>query len=162
MVASIVAPTISRAWKSSNGVFTLEFDYNQGVRYVIYYSTNLATWKPVNTPNLVVAAGKAQWSDDGTLTGGVSSRKFYRVRLIVGIIPPTISRSWRSPGGAFTMEFDYDQSANYTVYYSTNLTNWNLLNAPNLVIIGDKAQWSDDGTLTGGVNSRKFYRVRAN
>ena len=63
----------------SNNVFTLSFSYSSGVTYGIDYSTNLTSWVPVSSPQMVINGSTARWSDDGSQTGGFAKRKFYRV-----------------------------------------------------------------------------------
>ena len=63
----------------SNNVLTLVFDYALGVTYGIDYSTNLASWLPVSNPQISINGNTARWSDDGSLTGGFGTKKFYRV-----------------------------------------------------------------------------------
>lgn len=63
-------------------VFSMTFDYIPEKTYGIDYSTNLVNWTTITSPSLTFpAAGKAKWSDDGSITGGARSKKFYRVKL---------------------------------------------------------------------------------
>lgn len=70
-----VIPTASNA--------TVRFRALAGVNYQMEYSATLTNWMPVlgavfSTP----LPGITQWIDDGTLTGGLSATRFYRVRQL--------------------------------------------------------------------------------
>lgn len=76
---------------------------------------------------------------------------------------PIISKAFVSQTGVFTLEFDYTLGRQYGIYYSTNLHDWNL--APGIAFTfpaPDRAQWTDNGSQTGGMGNRKFYRVWMN
>lgn len=78
-ITSVVTPPIIIGKFMSNNVFTLVFGYTPTVTYGIVYSTNLTSWLAVNNPQIVTNGGTARWSDDGSLTGGIGGKKFYRL-----------------------------------------------------------------------------------
>ncbi|MFM1768390.1 MAG: hypothetical protein RJA22_919 [Verrucomicrobiota bacterium] len=59
--------------------FTLAFRPAPGVAYGIEFSEDLATWRAVEEPSIKVEDGMARWTDDGSRTGGLGGRRFYRV-----------------------------------------------------------------------------------
>jgi len=65
---------------------TLQFPFEFGRTYHLWFSTNLTSWIELPVPGYVFPQpGVAQWSDDGSLTGGnpvyAPSPRFYRVSL---------------------------------------------------------------------------------
>jgi hypothetical protein len=79
LIASVVESPILIGQSMSNEVFNIVFGYTPGVSYGIDYSTNLTSWLPVPNPQIIINGGTAYWSDDGSLTGGIGEKKFYRV-----------------------------------------------------------------------------------
>ncbi|HLX96621.1 MAG TPA: LamG-like jellyroll fold domain-containing protein [Verrucomicrobiae bacterium] len=127
--------------------------------------TNLAVPAPVNH------IGEFQYFDDGSLTGGFGVQKFYRLIAYPpgAAIPPAlvISTVKASPGG---LQIQWNGSTNYIydVLWTTNLvlpmSSWNVLtNLPMPVPLaygGGVFTFTDNGTLTGGTNAAKFFRVQ--
>jgi hypothetical protein len=82
-----IAPVIetlritSYARNNVNGAITLQFDYLSGRTHTIQYSSTLTNWANVTGATLSFpAATTAQWTDDGSLTGGLAPIRFYRVQ----------------------------------------------------------------------------------
>jgi hypothetical protein len=65
-----------------SGAFILQFPFAASRHYVVEYSGNLQNWLSLTNPSLTYysAPGVAQWRDDGSQTGGLSSNRFYRIR----------------------------------------------------------------------------------
>ena len=62
--------------------YAVEFNFTPGKTYKVYYSTNLSTW--IEVPGAVFtfpSAGISRWIDDGSQTGGVAPKKFYKVSM---------------------------------------------------------------------------------
>lgn len=74
---------IASSSRETNGVFVLPFHFAASRHYVIEYSSNLQSWSALTNPPLTyyAAPGIARWRDDGSQTGGMSSNRFYRVRI---------------------------------------------------------------------------------
>jgi len=79
LIGSVLSPPTIASLSLSNNVFTLVFGYATGVTYGIDYSTNLTSWLSVSSPQIMIEGGTAHWSDDGSLTGGMGKKKFYRI-----------------------------------------------------------------------------------
>jgi T5SS/PEP-CTERM-associated repeat protein len=67
----------------ADGCIRLTVQGAEGRSYVVEYSDDLRTWKPVpGAPLASFAGGLAEWMDNGSLTGGLPpGQRFYRVRV---------------------------------------------------------------------------------
>jgi hypothetical protein len=64
------------------------------------------------------------------------------------------------PAGRVTLRFPNAASRRYTLEFTDNLNAWQFVNnAPLFYPDPAAAQWTDDGTLTGGLGPVRFYRV---
>ena len=79
VIGTLVLPPVIESQSISNNTFTIVFGFQPGVAFGFDYSTNLTTWSPVTNPQITIKGSKAQWSDDGSQTGGMGPRRFYRV-----------------------------------------------------------------------------------
>jgi hypothetical protein len=127
--------------------------------------TNLAVPLPVN------GIGEFQYFDDGTLTGGFGTVKFYRlIAYPPGVpIPPALvlSHVVVSPGG---LQVQWHGSTNYiyNVLWTTNLAlptaSWSVLTNLSMPVplsySGGVFTFTDNGTLTGGSATAKFFEVQ--
>ncbi len=82
----ITGPTITQTNSNGTNGFLLQWSGPTNYQYTIQYKTNLAPALPWNTVvnpvvNLVYVPpnGHYSWLDDGSLTGGRSPQKFYRI-----------------------------------------------------------------------------------
>lgn len=76
------AMQISAITLTPAGQATLRFPLVPGLGHVVDFSGDLQTWQTIAAPVFTEPqTGFAQWTDDGTLTGGAASKRFYRVRL---------------------------------------------------------------------------------
>jgi hypothetical protein len=65
---------------AANGHVTVSYPTLAGRTYQVEYSNNLTTWN--NGPAAVTGDGSPkQWTDNGTQTGGLPGKRFYRVRV---------------------------------------------------------------------------------
>jgi len=64
-----------------SGSFVIVFQHAAGRRYAIDYSTDCRSWTRIENPALIyqIQTGLAEWSDDGSQTGGLLAQRFYRV-----------------------------------------------------------------------------------
>jgi hypothetical protein len=61
---------------------TLKFPHVANRRYSLEFTEDFTDWQRItNAPLLFLEPGTAQWTDDGALTGGRSSKRFYRVAV---------------------------------------------------------------------------------
>jgi hypothetical protein len=68
--------------RDSAGPVVLRFPHAASRRYAMEFTENLSGWQRVtNAPLLYLDPGTAQWTDDGSLTGGLGPKRFYRVSL---------------------------------------------------------------------------------
>jgi len=68
------------ATRASNGHITVSYPTLAGRVYQVEYSDNLGIWH--NAPPPVTGDGTTrQWTDDGSLTGGIPGKRFFRVRV---------------------------------------------------------------------------------
>jgi hypothetical protein len=79
VISSPVSKPQLLARSTGNGGFELSFGHQAGVTFGIDYSTNLSGWIPVLNPRIIINGDSANWSDDGSLTGGNGPMKYYRV-----------------------------------------------------------------------------------
>ena len=78
---AVIAPKIS-VIPNSGPVFVLQFDFVPGKNYVIEFSNDLSTWTAIANPYLTMpVSGVYEWRDDGSRTGGVGLKRFYRIRV---------------------------------------------------------------------------------
>ncbi len=70
--------------QNEEGVRVLRFRYVPSHRYAIEYSEDLSHWATVEGAVFTYELGSAvvEWPDDGSLTGGIASRRFYRIRSL--------------------------------------------------------------------------------
>ena len=62
--------------------YVVEFNFIPGKTYNIYYTLDLVTWTLVpNATFTFPSPGISRWTDDGSLTGGPASKKFYKVSV---------------------------------------------------------------------------------
>lgn len=67
------------ATRAANGHVTVSYPTLAGRVYQVEYSNNLEIWN--NGPAAVAGDGTTkQWTDDGSLTGGLPGKRFFRVR----------------------------------------------------------------------------------
>lgn len=72
-------PRLSVAARGLAG-FDLQFNFISGRNYLIQFSNDLQTWTNVTNPVLSSPSpGVYSWTDDGSLTGGLATKRFYRV-----------------------------------------------------------------------------------
>ena len=70
------------ATRAANGHVTISYPTLAGRTYQVEYSNTLGTWN--NGPAAVTGDGSAkQWTDNGSLTGGLPGKRFYRVRVTI-------------------------------------------------------------------------------
>ncbi|MEK7952041.1 alkaline phosphatase D family protein [Luteolibacter soli] len=68
------------ATRASSGPVTITYPTSTGRIYQVEYSNNLIAWN--NGPPAVTGDGTPkQWTDDGSLTGGLPAKRLYRVRV---------------------------------------------------------------------------------
>jgi hypothetical protein len=66
--------------RAANGYVTVSYPTLVGRVYQVEYSNNLGIWN--NGPAAVTGDGTTkQWTDDGSLTGGLPGKRFFRVRV---------------------------------------------------------------------------------
>jgi hypothetical protein len=64
------------------------------------------------------------------------------------------------PGQTVTLRFPHAASRQYGVEFTDDLTTWHrITNAPLSYPNPATAQWTDDGSITGGIGIKRFYRV---
>lgn len=75
-------------------------------------------------------------------------------------IAPRLALAARDPAGPVALRFAPAASRRYHLEYTGNLADWQrLTNAPLRYLDAATAQWTDDGTLTGGFGSNRLYRL---
>src|SRR5262249_19324896 len=69
--------------QDSSGFNVVRFQSVNGKTYRVEYSNDLVTWSTAVGASIVPSGlGVSQWTDDGTLTGGLpGARRFYRIGL---------------------------------------------------------------------------------
>jgi hypothetical protein len=71
-----------------------------------------------------------------------------------------ISALQQNPGGSVTLEFPHAANRKYRIEFTENFSTWqHVLNPPLLYPNPGTARWTDDGTATGGLGEKCFYRV---
>ncbi len=165
----------------TNGILLTWFALTN-YQYQIQYTTTLSPPVPWTTipgvvvTNLTIPApvggiGEFQYFDDGSLTGGLGQQKFYRlIAYPPGTTIPAsliISTVTASPGG---LQIQWHGSTNYIydVLWTTNLAlptaSWNVLTNLAMPVplnySGGVFTFTDNGTLTGGSATAKFFQVQ--
>jgi len=65
-----------------------------------------------------------------------------------------------APGGGSTLQFPHSANRHYGIEISDDLTAWSRVTNASLIFPSRAtAQWTDDGSLTGGNSPKRFYRV---
>jgi hypothetical protein len=73
---------ISSTTLTPAGQVTLRFPLVPGLGHVMDFTPDLTTWHTITAPVFTEPqTGFAEWTDDGTLTGGAAPQRFYRLRL---------------------------------------------------------------------------------
>jgi hypothetical protein len=172
-VGSFVAANVSlkaSIQRNAAGHIVLRFPGVSGNHYAVAYTTNLvgATWTAVPAPTFTFPApAVGEWIDDGTQTGGLTGgSKFYQVKLMgtsAANTPPMIWIS-RNASGQPILLFAGSPGHGHVVEYTTNLQG-NLWTPITSAVFAfpepGVCQWTDDGTLTGGLNvPLRAYRVK--
>jgi hypothetical protein len=76
------APRLSSITVAPAGGVVVQFNSVPGRSYTVEYSADLRTWNSVAGAQITSpSAGVAEWKDDGSLTGGLGSTRFYRVTV---------------------------------------------------------------------------------
>ena len=155
---SVVAPPLILVNDGGLGFHSNQFGFNAraipGQAVVLEASTNFANWVPLRT-NLAASLGQIVFADSQS---GQMSRRFYRLRIFTGTLPPP---AILTQDGAFGMRaghfgFNLGGTGGQTVVIetSTNLTGWLPLLTNTLG--ATPFYFSDPGTP----NARRFYRAR--
>lgn len=81
-LAQTSALRVTALERNSAGPVTLHFPHAAGRRYAIEVSEDFVGWRAIkNAAPIYLDPGTAQWTDDGSLTDGLSPARFYRVTL---------------------------------------------------------------------------------
>jgi len=143
-----VFQTVTRA----NGRIIFTWSAVVGKAYQVQYETNLTQPNWINLVGVTATNSLATASD----SIGPDPRRFYRVVLLTGALPPVIQSVTRTGGGIITFTWSAVAGRTYQVQYSTNLTQgaWNNLGSA-IPATNGIATTSD----TIGPDARRFYRV---
>jgi uncharacterized delta-60 repeat protein len=139
---------LAESWRSNE--FTFNIRALAGDVVVIEASTNLATWVPIKT-NLASAIGQVLFSD---AESGRLPRRFYRVRLHEGPLPPLSFATARVQSNRFGFNLAGIAGQTAVIEISSNLLNWTALTT-NILGTTPFLFWE-----TGPIDlPRRFYRA---
>jgi len=152
------------------GGVTLRWTAPANLNFQVQYATSIAAdgsipW--ITIPGVVTSATTAyQFTDDGSLTGGLGGFKLYRVVQVAsgGGGEVRLDAVPEFSGGVVTIRWTAEAGRNFQVQYATGIPPgggiaW--LNVPGLVTSATtRYEFRDDGSLTGGMGTAKLYRVR--
>jgi hypothetical protein len=149
---------------------TLRWTAPANLNFQVQYATNIAAdgsipW--ITIPGVVTSATTAyQFTDDGSLTGGLGGTKLYRVVQVTsggGGGEVRLDGTPEFSGGAVTIRWTAEAGLNFQVQYATGIPADGVIvwtNIPGLVTSATtRYEFRDDGSLTGGTGAMKFYRV---
>lgn len=152
-----------------NGVATFTWQAAPGLRFQVQYATEIPpdgviVWTAV--PGEVTSlTGDYSFTDDGSLTGGLTAFKIYRVvQLPAGAggglsINPVVSEA----NGVATFTWQATPGQRFQVQYATEIPAdgviaWTAVPGVVTSPTGDYS-FADDGSLTGGRTAFKIYRI---
>ena len=157
---------------ATNGGIWLRWNGLTNYQYQVQWTTNLqppAAWNTVSNVVLTSTTGIFTFFDDGSLTGGFGSRKFYRLIVYPYMtpIPQTLSISSvtvTNIAGTNDLVFQWTAPTNYHygIQWTTNVSlpfsNWFVIPSPLLTLTNGVYTFVDNGQ-TGQPASAKFFRL---
>jgi len=143
-----VFQTVTRA--SGRIIFT--WSAVVGKAYQVQYKTNLTQPNWINLVGVPATNSLATASD----SIGPDPRRFYRVVLLTGALPPVIQSVTRTGGGIITFTWSAVAGRTYQVQYSTNLTQGTWNNLGSAIPATNGIVTTSD---TIGPDAQRFYRV---
>lgn len=153
------------------GGVTLRWTAPANLTFQVQYATGIAadgTVPWITIPGTVTSATTAyQFTDDGSLTGGLGGFKLYRVVQVSsgGGGPVRLDAVPEFNGGVVTIRWTAEAGLNFQVQYAigipaSGVPAW--INVPGLITSATtRYEFRDDGSLTGGSGGVKLYRVLA-
>ncbi len=156
----------------TNGGILLQWNGLTTYQYQVQWTTNLAppvAWNTVSNIVLTSTTGIFTFLDDGSLTGGLGSMKYYRLIAYPYLtpIPQTISISSvtvTNIGGVNDLMLQWMAPTNYHygLQWTTNValpfSSWSLLSTPVLTQTNGIYTFIDNGQ-TGPPAEAKFFRL---